>query len=166
MKIVASGKCTVTRRSWIHVHRELGFRKFETEESRLWWTKWITQRVVGREELRAMTASRQSPEADLNALVPAYLAATPEQKREALAILRGQMQEEAVSSRETEERMLNQQEVAHALHVHTTTVRRWRIPCRYLGRLPRYAMDEVQEYLGSREFKRRLAELKEHRTGK
>jgi len=101
---------------------------------------------------------------DLSVLIKAYGGASPEQRERALAMLQGQVVESRGTSDEAEEQMLNQQEVAYALHVHPTTVRRWKIPCQHLGRVPRYSMPEVRAYLGSNEFKQQLAKLKKQRA--
>lgn len=44
-------------------------------------------------------------------------------------------------------------------------IRRWRIPSHRLGRVPRYRLEDVMQYLGSQAFRRRLKELKQIREG-
>jgi hypothetical protein len=102
---------------------------------------------------------------DLNALVPLYMAATPELRGKALALLRGQAPDgQGLSGEESDgERMLTQQELASKLRIHETTVRRWGIPCHRLGRVPRYLLSEVRPYLESPAFKNQLAQLKAER---
>ena len=102
---------------------------------------------------------------DLNQLIPAFLAADDERRRRAMAALtetEADRRTEAVNS--GPDRLLNQEEIAKTLGVHPTTVRRWRLPCHRLGRLPRYRWDEVMEYLSSQAFRHRLKELKELRA--
>lgn len=103
---------------------------------------------------------------DLNSLVPAFLTADPESRRAALAVLRGEaVERDSAPPQPDTERFLNQQELGEVLGIHTTTIRRWAIPCHRLGRVPRYSMTEVHEYLASRAFKRRLGALKAARAG-
>ena len=53
--------------------------------------------------------------------------------------------------------------IANLLHVHPTTVRRWKLPGQWLGRWPRYQVDEVMAYLKSESFKAHLRQLKQVR---
>ena len=102
---------------------------------------------------------------DLNRLIPAFLAADDERRRRAMAVLtESDVDQEIKSVNPGPDRLLNQAEVAKTLGVHPTTVRRWRLPCHRLGRLPRYRWDEVREYLSSQSFRHRLKELKELRA--
>ena len=103
---------------------------------------------------------------DLNQLIPAFLAAGDERRRRAMAVLtetEANPRAEAVTP--CPDRLLNQAEIAKTLGVHPTTVRRWRLPCHRLGRVPRYRTDEVMEYVSSQAFRRRLKELKQQRGG-
>ena len=101
---------------------------------------------------------------DLNQMIPAFLAADDERRRRAVAVLTEpevHQQPEAINP--DPGRLLNQTEIAKALGVHPTTVRRWGLPCVRLGRLPRYQWDAVMEYLSSQAFRHRLKELKQLR---
>jgi phosphoenolpyruvate carboxylase len=110
--------------------------------------------------------SAQAVDIDLNRLIPAYLAADAEKKQRVMAVLVGvEPNEEPEADHRQPERLLNQIEIAEVLNVHPTTVRRWRLPCHRLGRVPRYRMDEVMEYVASPAFRRRLKELKQMRDG-
>lgn len=114
-----------------------------------------------------MNAERPEPDdLDLNRLIPAYLAAAAEKKQRAMAVLLGgDVAQESRADHAQAERLLNQIEISQMLNVHPTTVRRWRLPCHRLGRVPRYRMDEVMEYVASPAFRRRLKELKQMRDG-
>ena len=101
--------------------------------------------------------------ADLNQLIPAFLAADDERRRRALAVLtesESPPSDDGDNTQPGPERLLNQIEVAKMLGVHPTTVRRWRIPCNRFGRLPRYTRDDVMAYLASKAFRQRLSDLK------
>ena len=113
-------------------------------------------------------SSAKSDGPDLNMLIPVFLDADPGRRQAALDVLNGSDAHEAHHDAEptSGEAYLTQQGLAKTLHVHETTVRRWAIPCHRLGRVPRYLMSEVREYLGSSDFKARLTELKKERTGK
>ena len=103
---------------------------------------------------------------DLNRLIPAFLAADDERRRRAMEVLtEADKDQEPDAGRSCPERLMNQTETAKMLGVHPTTLRRWRLPCRRFGRLPRYRWDEVMEYLSSQQFRHRLKELKQTRRG-
>jgi hypothetical protein len=102
--------------------------------------------------------------AELADLIAAFMAAAPAQRIAAMAVLLRDRDDGGEPADNGKERFLNQQQLAETLGVHTTTIRRWGIPCHRLGRVPRYLMAEVREYLDSKTFKRRLAELKKQRT--
>lgn len=103
---------------------------------------------------------------DLNRLIPAFLAADDERRHRAMEVLTETDRDEAPgAARSCPERLMNQTETAKMLGVHPTTLRRWRLPCHQLGRLPRYRWDEVMEYLSSQKFRHRLKELKQMRRG-
>ena len=111
-------------------------------------------------------STAQAVDIDLNRLIPAYLAADAARRQHALSVLTGGEQaKEPQPNPSQSERLLNQIEIAGMLNVHPTTVRRWRLPCHRLGRVPRYRMDEVMEYVASPAFRRRLKELKQMRDG-
>ncbi len=62
------------------------------------------------------------------------------------------------------ERWLSQIELARHLGVHAATIRRWKLPCTMLGRMPRYRVSEVEAYMKTKAFKRRLELLKRERA--
>ena len=111
-------------------------------------------------------ATSERDSVGLDVMIPAFQAADAERRSRALVVLLdGDDSGEAADEMPHAERWLNQMELAERLGVHPTTVRRWRLPCRRLGRLPRYLWSEVEAHMNSRTFKRRLAELKAERRG-
>lgn len=95
---------------------------------------------------------------DMETFFTAYKRADFTHKKRALSVLLGTDSERDAGrgSDDGERRLLNQMQIAEYLGIHPSTVRRWNIPCRKLGRLPRYSIPEVQNYVGSEEFKHRL----------
>lgn len=105
--------------------------------------------------------------ADLNQLIPAFLAADDDRRRRALAVLtqpESPPSDDGDNAQPGPECLLNQIEVAKMLGVHPTTVRRWLIPCHRFGRVPRYKRDDVMSYLASKAFLQRLKDLKSLRN--
>jgi len=99
-------------------------------------------------------------------MVPAFQAADADRRKRAIEVLLGEddgegRQEEG--NPHESERWLNQTELAKHLGVHPTTIRRWKIPCCSLGRLPRYKVSEVEQHMGSKAFKSHLEMLKRER---
>ena len=101
---------------------------------------------------------------DLNQMIPLFLAASEERRAEAFAVLRGDRKDED-EQHDVEEvgKLVTQGEIANMLHVHPTTVRRWKLPGQWLGRWPRYQVDEVMASLKSESFKAHLRQLKQVR---
>lgn len=98
---------------------------------------------------------------DLNQMIPLFLAASEERRAEAFAVLRGDLKDK--DELNDVGRLVTQKEIADMLHVHPTTVRRWKLPAQWLGRWPRYQVDEVKAHLGSDSFQDRLRQLKQVR---
>lgn len=91
-------------------------------------------------------------------LLAALLAAPAERKEAALRLLRG---EPTVALPRPTEPFLTLKECARRLGFSACALWRWRVPGHTLGGRPRFRVSEVEAYLGSEEFKRRVAELKE-----
>ena len=95
----------------------------------------------------------------MNEVLAALVTATPDRKAAALRVLRG---EDLGSVRRVDtEPYLTLREVGRQLAVSPCSLWRWGVPGHELGGRRRFRMREVEAYLGSDEFKRRAAELRE-----
>ncbi len=100
-------------------------------------------------------------------LLQTLLAAPPARKAAALAVLRGHLLAvEPGSQPPSFEPYLTLRETARRLGLGEHTLWRWRIPGRQFGGRRRYLLSEVTAYLGSEDFKRRLAALRAERRQK
>ncbi len=90
-------------------------------------------------------------------VLQAILSAPPERRKDALRILRGDAVE---PPRAQPEPYLTLREVAKRLGISTATLWRWKIPGHELGGRPRFRISEVEAYLQTEEFKRRVAALR------
>jgi len=100
----------------------------------------------------------------LEEIVQAAMLASPERKREALRILRGESPSACdVSSPALPEPYLTLKEVAKRLGLNPTTLWRWNVPGHALGGRRRFKLPEVIAYLESDEFKRRVSALRASR---
>jgi excisionase family DNA binding protein len=93
----------------------------------------------------------------LEDLVQAAMAAPAGRREEALKVLRG---EQAAPVRPQPEPYLTLRETAKRLGISTGTLWRWRIPGHELGGRPRFRLSEIETYLQSEEFKRRVMALR------
>ena len=93
----------------------------------------------------------------------ALVGAPDERKRAALTVLRGDSV--APPPRETE-RFLTLKECARRLGVSACSLWRWQVPGHELGGRRKFRMSEIETYLGSEEFKRRAAELRDEEKEK
>lgn len=103
----------------------------------------------------------------LEDLLQAAMAAPVDRRKEALSVLRGRTR--AVDSNmpaPTTEPYLTLRETAKRLGMSTATLWRWQIPGHGLGGRPRYKLSEVEAYLKSEEFQRRVAVLRAIRQGR
>jgi len=99
----------------------------------------------------------------LEDLFQAVMAAPADRRNEALRVLRGQIPTpvEAASIIATNpEPYLTLREAAKRLGISTATLWRWKIPDHELGGRPRFRISEVEAYLQSEEFKRRVSVLR------
>lgn len=101
-------------------------------------------------------------------LLAAVVAATPERKREALRVLKGE-----APPVDTEiirrcsglaEPYLSLREVGRRLGVSVCSLWRWGVPGHELGGRRRFRMSEIEAYLASDVFKKRAENLKEDRA--
>jgi excisionase family DNA binding protein len=93
----------------------------------------------------------------LEELIHAAVNAPVALRQDALRILRG----EAVNTPRLEaEPYLTLREIAKRLGISTATLWRWRVPGHELGGRPRFRLSEVEAYLQSDAFKRRVAALR------
>jgi hypothetical protein len=92
----------------------------------------------------------------LEDLVHAAMTASPDRQEEALRLLRGQLPKP--------EPYLSLRELARRIGYSVTTLRRWLVPGHRLGGHQRYRLTEVETYLKTEEFQRRLAALRAERT--
>ena len=114
---------------------------------------------------QSTTGGGQTTFFGLDRLVPAFMTANAERRERAIDILMGVGEDRAQSSTtDHEERFLNQQEIAELLNVHPITIRRWKVPCHRMGRVPRYLRTEVEAYLKQPEFAAQLQQLKAERA--
>ena len=97
----------------------------------------------------------------------AVVAAPDERKRAALKILRGDPEPErsTVQGKATES-YLTLKECARRLGVSACSLWRWQVPGHELGGRRKFRMSEIETYLGSEEFKRRAAELRDEEKEK
>ena len=96
-------------------------------------------------------------------LVQAAMTAPADRQKEALRLLRGQPAPSMQSSTPVQaspEPYLTLVETAKRLGMSTATLWRWKIPGHELGGRPRFRVSEVEAYLQSDEFKRRVAALR------
>ena len=102
----------------------------------------------------------------LEELIHAAVSAPVALRQDALRFLRG---EAANTPRIEPEPYLTLRETAKRLGISTATLWRWRVPGHELGGRPRFRLSEVEAYLQSDAFKRRVAALrairKERRKG-
>ena len=97
-----------------------------------------------------------------NELLQALLTATDEQKRAALAVLRGEPTDD--TEVEQPEPYLTLREVGHRLNISPCSLWRWGVPGHELGGRRRFRMSEVQSYLESNDFRMRAEALKQERS--
>jgi predicted DNA-binding transcriptional regulator AlpA len=96
-------------------------------------------------------------------LVQAAMAAPADRQKEALRLLRSQpgaLSENPPPVPTGPEPYLTLVETAKRLGMSTATLWRWKIPGHELGGRPRFRVSEVEAYLQSDEFKRRVAALR------
>ena len=95
-------------------------------------------------------------------LMSAALHADDERKTAALRALRGK-DTEAPASRPGPERFLSLTELGRQLGISPCTLWRWRVPGHELAGRRRFRVSEVEAYLKSDEFRRRVETLQEAR---
>jgi hypothetical protein len=122
---------------------------------------------VAKQHRGSTTPARRSftePSGTIEELLGALLAAPAEVRIAALRLLRGDIEtaDSAAGSRRPEP-YLTLAGLAAAAGVSTSTLRRWRVPSHELGGRPRYRFSEVQDYLATDQFKRRVAALRAER---
>jgi hypothetical protein len=88
----------------------------------------------------------------LEDIVQAVMSAPPERREEALRLLQGNLPRP--------EPYLTLRELGRRLGFSTATLRRWQVPGHDLGASPRYRFSEVEAYLKTDAFKRRLMALR------
>ena len=91
-------------------------------------------------------------------IITAAMSASPERRETALRILHGQLPRP--------EPYLTLRGLSRGIGFGVTTLRRWNVPGHQIGGAKRYRLGEVQEYLASEGFKRRLAALRAERRKK
>ena len=88
----------------------------------------------------------------LEDIVQAVMSAPPERREEALRLLQGNLPKP--------EPYLTLRELGRRLGFSAGTLRRWQVPGHDLGACPRYRLSEVEAYLKTYAFKRRLMALR------
>jgi hypothetical protein len=97
-------------------------------------------------------------------LLAALVVATPQRKRDALRMLRGDPEPERTPvPSPCVEPYLTLQEVGRRLEVSSCSLWRWGVPGHQLGGRRRFRVSEVEAYLASEEFKKRAEDLKKDR---
>lgn len=97
-------------------------------------------------------------------LLSALLGAQPERREDALRFLRGEFPPPfASAAQQVREPYLSLKDVGRKLGVSPCTLWRWRVPGHDLGGRPRYKLTEIENYLQSEEFHRRVAALRAER---
>lgn len=91
----------------------------------------------------------------LEDIVSAAMSAPPDRRERALQLLRGELAKS--------EPYQSLRGLSRALGFGVTTLRRWRVPGHQIGGAKRYRVTEVQEYLASEEFQRRVAAIRAER---
>lgn len=94
----------------------------------------------------------------LEDIVAAAMSAPPERREAALRVLRGDVPRA--------EEYLTLADVATRLGYCPKTLRRWQVPSHRHGGNPRYRLSEVEAYLGTEAFQRRLAALRAERRNR
>lgn len=100
----------------------------------------------------------------LEELVQAALNAPTQRRDDALQVLRGQLR--AVDPSEAalqSEPYITLRQLAKRLGFSTTTLTRWRVPSHEFGGKPRFRLSEVEQYLKTEEYRRRVAALRAER---
>ena len=95
-----------------------------------------------------------------NELLQAVLIAPDERKKEALRILRG---ESLPASQVGPEPFLTLKDAATSLHFNPATLWKWGVPGHSLGGKRRFKLSEINAYLASAAFQKRIAVLREQR---
>lgn len=94
-------------------------------------------------------------------LLQSALAASPSRRKDALRVLRGQAVAgvPGTPATVTEPYLTLRQLCAH-LGMSRFTLWRWQLPAHSLGGVRRYRLTEVEAYMQSEEFRRRMASLR------
>ncbi len=96
-----------------------------------------------------------------NELLQAILAATDEQKKTALRVLKG---DPVHSERQPTEPFLTLREVGRRLGISPCSLWRWGVPGHELGGRRRFRVTEVEAYLSSKAFTKRAEALRADRA--
>ncbi len=92
---------------------------------------------------------------NLEDIISAAMAAPPIRREGALRLLKGEMPKS--------EPYTTLRGLSRVTGFGVTTLRRWRVPGHTIGGAKRYRVTEVQEYLASEAFKRRVAAIRAER---
>ncbi len=93
----------------------------------------------------------------LEDILSAAMTAPPIRREGALRLLRGELPKS--------EPYQSLRGLSRALGFGVTTLRRWKVPGHQIGGAKRYRLTEVQEYIASERFSRRVAALRAERKG-
>ena len=100
----------------------------------------------------------------LEELMHAALAAAPDRRDDALAVLRGQLAAiDPAKNAPAHEPYLTLREVGQRLGISSATLWRWQVPGHSLGGRRRFRLSEVEAYLKTEDFERRAAALRADR---
>lgn len=99
-------------------------------------------------------------------LIQAAINAPPDRMARALAVLLGESSPATPSDFHPPERYLTRRQLAKQLGLGTVTLWRWNVPGRSLGGRQMYKLSEVEEYLQSEAFQRRVAALRAERRSR
>lgn len=110
------------------------------------------------------SVGRRTRSSDLERLLEAALVSPPHRREAALRVLLGEVEPVSPNTPfQRHEPYLTLRGLSRATGFSTSSLWRWRVPGVSFGGRQRYRLSDVQKYLGSSDFERRLATLRAER---